>query len=301
MDKNSQPPFHIDFVWTFCSNAYNKVISKYKPDKNQLQLFCQAVDDLKYSIRSVCMHAPFYRHIVLIIGDEDQVPAYLKEHHRNLVIVRHSEFMPADALPCFNSNVIESYIHKIPQISNHFLYFNDDTYISKPVSWREFFKPNGMPINRHAPGPQNHSLDSHPFIYVKMFQNAIKKYNIENTRYHIQVQPFRKDYIEEYANVFKRQLHSTKNHIYRQPNDFNLLRFSTCLSSTDGKAYRKTTSWNYDKFLESEDFAGVEKLAKATHRASRPTFICINNHGVHETYVTDFLKKIFHRKSPFET
>ena len=77
MDKNQTPPFPIDFVWTFCSNSYNKVITKYRPEKNQIQLFCQAVDDLRYSIRSACINAPFFRNIILIIGDDDQVPDYL--------------------------------------------------------------------------------------------------------------------------------------------------------------------------------------------------------------------------------
>ena len=81
-------------------------------------------------------------------------------------------------------------------------------------------------------------------------------------------------------------------------NDFNMLRFSTCLSSTDGRAYKKTTSWNYDKFLESEDFAGVQELAKAA--GPRPTFLCINNHGASATYVTKLLKHLFYKKSMFE-
>jgi hypothetical protein len=270
-------------------------MSTFTPRPNQLQLFCPAVDDLKYSIRSVCTNANFFRFIFLIIGDYDQIPPFLKQSHKRLKIVRHSEFIPQKFLPCFNTNVIESFIHKIPEISENFLYFNDDTYIAKPVTWKTFFTANNKPINRHAPGQPSHSLNAHPMLYVKMMQNAIKKFQITNTRYHIQVQPFKKSIISDYEKIYNRAVLASAKHKYRQANDFNLLRFSTCLSSADGKAKMRHTTFNYDYFTESVDKKGVEDIIKV-----KPTFFCINNNSLQNTHVKTFLKSFFAVKSSFE-
>src|SRR5690606_13061595 len=47
-------------------------------------------------------------------------------------------------LPSFNSNVIEIYMHKIPGLTEHFVYFNDDFFIINNVGKERFFK-NGLP------------------------------------------------------------------------------------------------------------------------------------------------------------
>ena len=60
-------------------------------------------------------------------------------------IVDHAEIMPADALPTFNSHAIESCIHKIPDLAEHFIYFNDDFLLARPLSPRMFFNAGGQP------------------------------------------------------------------------------------------------------------------------------------------------------------
>ncbi|WP_367891009.1 hypothetical protein [uncultured Dialister sp.] len=48
-------------------------------------------------------------------------------------------------IPCFNSSVIEAYIWRIPSLSEHFLYGNDDMFFYKPLS-PDFFFTQGKPI-----------------------------------------------------------------------------------------------------------------------------------------------------------
>lgn len=290
----SSAPFPIDFVWTFCSNANNKVMSSYTPRRNQLPVYCQAVDDLRFSLRSVCMNANFFRYVWVIIADQDQLPSYLKQN-KQIKVVKHSEFIPSNYLPCFNTNVIESFIHKISKLSSQFVYFNDDTYIAKPVTWKTFFTATGKPINRHCKGNPEHSMDAHPYLYVQMMQNAISKFGMKNTRYHIQAQPFNKEIIKDYEGKFTKVLAMSAKHRYRQANDFNLLRFSTSMSSTDAKAKMKHTSNSYDYFTESSDLVGVQKIPKV-----KPTFLCINNNAPQNTHVRETLTKLFYAKSPFE-
>lgn len=45
--------------------------------------------------------------------------------------------------PTFNTNVIESFLHLIPGLTDRFIQINDDTMISKPLEPSEFFTPDG--------------------------------------------------------------------------------------------------------------------------------------------------------------
>ena len=67
-----------------------------------------------------------------------QRPTWLKEHPK-ITVVDHTEIIPSELLPTFSSVVIENYLTKIPGLNEHFLYFNDDMFINRHLSPREFF------------------------------------------------------------------------------------------------------------------------------------------------------------------
>ncbi len=99
-------------------------------------------DELRYSMRSIHLFAPWVRKIHLVTAG--QVPEWLVDHPL-VQVVDHTEIMPADALPTFNSHAIESCIHKIPDLAEHFIYFNDDFLLARPLSPRVFFNAGGEP------------------------------------------------------------------------------------------------------------------------------------------------------------
>lgn len=101
-------------------------------------------EELKYSLRSIHQNAPWINHIYIVTNK--QKPSWLKEHPK-ITIVDHSEIIPSELLPTFNSVVIEMYVHKIPGLQEKFLLFNDDIFIKNPVS-RDFFFDGDKPIVR---------------------------------------------------------------------------------------------------------------------------------------------------------
>lgn len=103
-------------------------------------------DELKYSLRSVEMYAPWIRRIFIVT--DNQVPEWLDTSNPKIQIVDHSEIMPAECLPCFNSCIIEHFLCRIPGLSERFIYANDDMYINRPVTPETFFAPDGLPIMR---------------------------------------------------------------------------------------------------------------------------------------------------------
>lgn len=99
---------------------------------------------LKYWFRAVEEYAPWV-HRVFFVAD-NQKPDWLNFDHPKLVYVDHRDFIPKDYLPTFSSHTIEHNIHRIPGLSEHFVIFNDDTYINAPITPSYFFK-EGFPCD----------------------------------------------------------------------------------------------------------------------------------------------------------
>ena len=99
-------------------------------------------DELRYSLRSVHLFAPWVRNIYVVTSG--QVPAWLALDHPGVTVVPHDEIMPADALPTFNSHAIETSLHHIPGLAEHWLYFNDDFFLGRPFRPEALFSPAGL-------------------------------------------------------------------------------------------------------------------------------------------------------------
>jgi len=166
----SPPPFPIDAVITYVDINDSNFRSQLK-DKNQqknLSRF-ESNQEIIYNLRSLEKHMGFIRTIYLLISDFQQIPTFLVASHYQLRIVRHSDIIPSSILPTFNSTVIENFIHKIPNLSEHFLYINDDWIVLKPRQWYHFFTPQGLPI---------HSIDRTVYSNREIYWKKVKK--IEN-------------------------------------------------------------------------------------------------------------------------
>lgn len=119
-------------------------------------------DELRYSLRALERFFPAHGHIYLVT--DGQAPAWLRDH-ASLTIVDHRELIPAHALPTFDSCHIESYIHRIPGLSERYLYFNDDVFFGAPVDLADWFWDGGIytcwsddPAVR--PGPLSRDADA---------------------------------------------------------------------------------------------------------------------------------------------
>lgn len=100
-------------------------------------------DELRYSLRSVHANAPWVRNIFIVT--DDQTPDWLDTSQPNLRVVSHKEiFSDPSVLPVFNSHAIESQLHHIDGLAEHFVYFNDDMFIGRPLNPQAFFLANGL-------------------------------------------------------------------------------------------------------------------------------------------------------------
>lgn len=103
-------------------------------------------DELRYSLRSAEQYAPWIRKIFIVT--DRQTPRWLDTSNDKIRIIDHTEIMPPEILPTFNSVTIEHALHRIPGLSEFFLYANDDMFFNRPVSPGDFFTSEGKPIVR---------------------------------------------------------------------------------------------------------------------------------------------------------
>lgn len=93
---------------------------------------------LKYLLRGIEVNMPFIRNVFLVVSHHSQVPAWVCGD--NLKVVLHSDIIPAEYLPTFNSTTIEMFLHRIEGLDEEFLYFNDDIFPVKPCRPEDFFR-----------------------------------------------------------------------------------------------------------------------------------------------------------------
>lgn len=97
---------------------------------------------MPYWFRAVEEYAPWVRRVHFVTCGH--VPSFLNLNAPKLHHVRHADYMPPESLPSFSSHALELNLHRIPGLSEHFVYFNDDMFLLRPVAETAFFQ-NGLP------------------------------------------------------------------------------------------------------------------------------------------------------------
>ncbi len=98
-------------------------------------------DELRWSLLSVQRFMPWVNRIHIVT--DGQCPDWLQPDDK-LRIVDHRQLINPQYLPTFNSHVIEAHLHKVPDLTEHFIYFNDDVFVARPLPPEHFFRSNGI-------------------------------------------------------------------------------------------------------------------------------------------------------------
>ncbi len=92
---------------------------------------------LRYLFRGLETYAPWLRTVHFVTCG--QKPAWLNTNAPKLHCISHTEYIPSEYLPTFNSNVIELNFHRIDSLSEQFIYFNDDMFLIDHIRPEDFF------------------------------------------------------------------------------------------------------------------------------------------------------------------
>ena len=125
---------------------------------------------LRYWFRGIEKNASWVNRIFFVTWGH--VPDWLNLDSPKLKVVRHADFIPERYLPTFSARTIELNLHRIEGLSEHFVYFNDDMFLTNPVSGEDFFR-NGKPVGMAAFSVQNAPED----LYRAVLFNNVRLIN----------------------------------------------------------------------------------------------------------------------------
>jgi hypothetical protein len=103
-------------------------------------------DELGYCLRSIAKNAPWVDRIWIVTdGQTPRLEGLAPEFVAKIAIVDHTAIFRdhLGVLPTFNSLSIETMLWRIDGLAEHFLYFNDDVFITAPVQPGDFFDQGG--------------------------------------------------------------------------------------------------------------------------------------------------------------
>lgn len=173
-----------DPKWQQEKNKYDsKNISK---DSNGITRY-RDWDNLKYWFRGVEKFAPWVNNIYFVTWGH--LPKWLNVNAPKLKIINHKDYIPKKYLPVFSANPIELNIHRIKELNEKFVLFNDDTFIINKVIPKDFFK-NNIPCDNYCEMNWDSSHETPTFAgIVKNNYITLNKYY--NKRKTILAHPFK--------------------------------------------------------------------------------------------------------------
>jgi hypothetical protein len=267
------------------------------------------IDELKYALRSVYMFAPWVRRI--FIATDSPAPEWLVDHPR-VTIMNSEDFFPdISGLPTHNSHAVESQLHHIPGIAEHFLYSNDDMFFGRPIGPELFFSPGG--ITKFIEAPTRIGLgDNDPTR--SGFENAARvnrallreRFGKVTTR-HLEhtAAPLRKSVMAELEAEFPDDFTRTMKSRFRSATDIsvtNSLYHYYALAT--GRAVEQTQARSL--YVETTLKLALRQMNKLLKRRDQDMF-CLNDGSfpeisdeVRTEAVTDFLERYFPIVAPWE-
>ncbi|MBI5689751.1 MAG: stealth family protein [Verrucomicrobia bacterium] len=295
------PP--IDAVYTWVDGArpdYLELLRQHQVTPRDLnpERFRDPYEFLRHSLRSLEQHAPWVRHVYLFTC-RPHAPAWLRRDHPRLRLVHHDEVVTEPGvLPTFNSNVIESFLHRLPGLSDHFLYFNDDYFLGAPLTRDRLYASDGrirLPgtvagesFRRRVYERQIVSLgllEHGPLLILRDLWAAMQR-----------------DHPAEFAEL--------RRHRFRQADDVRPDRFYRWYALRQARdqvvaepawRYLRYASFHKLKRDPARERAALDRLA-----TRRPVFFCLNDdqgptvHPEVATAVRHFLARLYPQPGSFE-
>lgn len=290
-------------------------------------------NNLQYWFRGIEKFTPWVNKVFFVTWGH--VPKWLNINHPKIRIIKHEDYIPKKYLPVFSANPIEINFHRIKELSEHFVYLNDDMFIINHMSKDDFFH-NGLPREMAVRYPLYTHRENETFQHMLFTMTGIinscfdvpkairanraKWYSLKYGKYlpnNILMSHFpfisglmtphvpsslRKTTMEEVWRQLDKELSETSSHRFREMNDITqyIFRYWEMLKGT----FEPTNILNYSGEFFCHK-AGNELLYDAIKK-QRYKMICINDNFQEEDMdsvmkeVINAFESILPEKSTFE-
>lgn len=308
----------IDVIITWVDGndpMWQQELVSHKPSKSGDEATPQKFrdwDTLRYIFRGIEQFMPWVRKIHFVTYGH--LPKWMNDKHPKLHIVTHDRiFHDPSHLPTFNSNAIEFNFLGIEDLSEQFVYFNDDMLVLQPtikerlflngkprdfliqtiprkgwlyytffsnVAWRYNLNNNVALINRHF--NKNESIKAYRDLYYNSrygIVGNVKNYisNLFQKFYYFehyhQAQPFLRSIWEEASSACKTEIENTSMQKFREKSGITAYLFR----------YWHLVSGNFEPIFENDfiikDLCTIDNINEISQvlKEKRYRFVCLND------------------------
>ena len=267
------------------------------------------IDELKYALRSVNMFAPWIRRI--FIATDSVPPSWLADHPMITIVPAEQHFSDTAALPTYNSHAVESQLHHIPELSEHFLYSNDDMFFGRPLKATMFFSPGGVTrfieaktrigLGTNDPtrsGFENAARVNRQLLFERFGQVITR--HLEHTAV-----PLRKSVLLEMEREFPQEFARTQASAFRSGTDISVTNsLYHYYALMTGRAVQQEKA--KVRYVDTTTHAGLDLLPELRKRRGYD-FFCLNDGSFPEVSaaeraerVAGFLERYFPIPAPWE-
>lgn len=268
------------------------------------------IDELKYALRSVYLFAPWVRRI--FIATDSPAPVWLADHPR-VTLIRSEDFFPdTSVLPTHNSHAVESQLHRIPGLAEHFLYSNDDMFFGRPVGPELFFSPGGVTkfveastrIGLGENDPSRSGFENAARVNRALLRGRFGKVTTRHLEH--TAAPLRKSVMEDLEREFPEDFARTAASQFRSATDISVTNsLYHYYALMTGRAVAQTQVRSM--YVETTLRVALRQMDKLRKRRDMDMF-CLNDGSfpeisdeVRRTAVTEFLELYFPIAAPWET
>jgi hypothetical protein len=237
--NNNSSKMQIDIVFTYVDSTDKEWLKKKSKEK---RIFLKedkiketpynnshdsSLEEIKYSVRSIIQYFKNNYRNIYFVTNNGKLPTFLKPHE-NLIPILDSELLGTTS---YNSNTIETCLHKIPGLSEYYLYFNDDMMLTSKLQLSDLIK-DGKPIWYEETSKFINLFNNWP-ILSKLYDFGDSGCNLARQKTYdiiglkhvptpISHSPriFKKSMVIDFCKIFKKEIDEQFERKFRSENDF---------------------------------------------------------------------------------
>ena len=258
-----------DEVWR---GRYAKAKGGIKPSKIRFLDY----KTLQLSLLSVKAFMPWIRNIYIITSQ--QYPSFDYESLGATIIFQNDIIGPEAKLETFNSQVIEAYLHKIPGLSDNFLYACDDMIVGNHISQDMLFSDGVaqmtmVPHFQSTPenAYQHHLLNTRDMLFK---ETGTKMFHVPGHQfYSVNVRACEKTWSQ-----FHKYIAPTMEYQFRDERSFHFIFMQSVVGYVNG-----WMEFNDGSHLRRKMYDGARCNAQKSDRwfrelwIERPHLFCLNS------------------------
>ncbi|QMT31901.1 Stealth CR1 domain-containing protein [Alysiella filiformis] len=285
-------PFAVDVVFTWVNNhdmAWQQRRQQRSQQATHSALYSNDEarfanhNELYYSLHSVQTFLPWVNHIY-IVTDQQTPDWFQAAQYPKVSIIDHRQIIDEQYLPTFNSHVIEAHLHNIPNLSEHFIYFNDDVFVARPLLKEHFFRANGIAslfvANKSLKHMQSKGVQT-PTLSASQNSMALLQHHhgcqIDNPLVHTYV-PLRKSLFQAAWKLYADEIKAFLPNAFRSNHDLNLATFLVpWLMYLNGVATFSNDVCYYFNIRSNKAPAQYRKLLHQNAHHQQPHSFCAND------------------------